>query len=254
LASFPVFWSFLYGQISSFILLSWALYFRLTKDRHDLPAGLALAGTLIKPHLVLAPIACLLATCRWRTLLAFGGGAAMLVAASVALVGTHMTFVGYPHFLFNSLRWQREYGVDREHMFGWMAFFGVVLHLSRAAALLLAAVASALTLLAAVWVSRLYRHESARPLLALAIASILISPHMHVQDLQLLLLPVLVASRRDLISVGVPVLLFLLLPVNVITVAVGTPLLAFGLALVVATPNVGEVLVPSGPIPRAAMS
>jgi hypothetical protein len=52
-----------------------------------------------------------------------------------------------------------------------------------------------------------------------------------------LLLPVLVASRRDLTTIGVPVLLFLLLPVNVVTVAVATPLLAVGLALVVATPT-----------------
>ena len=251
-ASFPVFWSLLYGQCSSFILLSWALFYRLTKDRHDVPAGLTLAGTLIKPHLALAPMTCMLATGRWRVLLAFGAGAALLVAGSVALVGAHVTFIGYPQFLLGSLRWQREYGVDREHMYGWMAFFSVVLHLTRAAALSLAAVASALTLLAAVWVSRLYRNQGARPLLALAIASILISPHMHAQDLQILLLPVLVASRRDLVTVGVPVLLFLLAPVNVITVAVATPLLASGLALVVATPTrVGEALarVPVAPAP-----
>jgi len=249
IASFPVFWSFLYGQSSSFILLAWALFYRLTKDRHDLPAGLMLAGTLIKPHLAIAPLTCLLATGRWRVLLAFGAGAALLVTASIALVGPHVTFVGYPEFLLGSLRWQREYGVDRAHMYGWTAFFGAVLHLSSAAALSLAIIASAVTLLAAVWVSRLYRHEGARPLLALAIASILISPHMHAQDLQILLLPVLVASRRDLMTVGVPVLLFLLAPVNVLTVAVATPLLAAALALVVATPaKVGEALAPRVPV------
>jgi len=249
LASFPVFWSFLYGQSSSFILLSWALFYRLTKDRRDLPAGLALAATLIKPHLAIAPIACLLATSRWRVLLAFGAAAALLVAASVALVGPSTTFLDYPTFLLGSLRWQREYGVDRAHMYGWASFFPSVLHVSRGAALALAGVASAATLLAAVWVSRLYRHDGARPLLALAIASILISPHMHAQDLQLLLLPVLVASRRDLMTVGVPVLLFLLAPVNVLTVAVATPLLAAALALVVATPvRIGEALAPLAPV------
>lgn len=247
LASFPVFWSFLYGQISSFVLLSWALFYRLTKDRHDLPAGLALAATLIKPHLAIAPLTCLLATSRWRVLSAFAVGAGLLVAASVALVGPHITFVGYPQFLLGSLRWQREYGVDRAHMYGWASFFPSVLHMSRAAALSLAGVASAATLLAAVWVSR--RHEGARPLLGLAIASILISPHMHAQDLQILLLPVLVASRRDLMTVGVPVLLFLLAPVNVLTVAVATPLLAAALALVVATPvKLSEALAPRVPV------
>ena len=256
LASFPVFWSFLYGQISSFILLSWALFYRLTKDRHDLPAGLSLAATLIKPHLALAPIACLIATGRWRALLAFGAAAALLVAASVALVGPSVTFVDYPSFLLGSLRWQREYGVDRPHMYGWASFFPGVLHLSHGAALALAGIASAATLLAAVWVSRLYRHDGARPLLALVIASILISPHMHAQDLQLLLLPVLVASRRDLVTVGVPVLLFLLIPVNVVTVAVATPLLGAALALVVATPvRVGEALAPrTRAIPSRALT
>jgi hypothetical protein len=253
LASFPVFWSFLYGQCSSLILLSWALFYRLTNDRHDIPAGLSLAGTLIKPHLVLAPLACLVAMGRWRVLAAFGAAMALLVAFSVALVGAHVTFVDYPAFLLGSLRWQRQYGVDRTHMYGWTAFFGSVLHLTRGAALSLAVVASAITLLAAVWVSRLYRNEGARPLLALAIASILISPHMHVQDLQLLLLPVLVASRRDLMTIGVPVLLFLLLPVNVVTVAVATPLLAAGLALVVATPTTIPEVLARG-VPMAAPS
>lgn len=243
LASVPVSWSLLYGQCSSLILLSWALFYRMTKSRRDIPAGLMLAGALIKPNLAIAPLTCLLATGRWRVLFAFGVGLGLLLAASISVVGAHVTFVGYPEFLVGSLRWQREYGVDRVHMYGWSAFFGAVLHLSRAATLSLAIVASAATLLAAIFVSR--RHEGARPLLALALASILISPHMHAQDLQILLLPVLVASRRDLMTVGVPVLLFLLLPVNVITVAVGTPLLASGLAFVAATPGVSEVLAPS---------
>jgi hypothetical protein len=173
LASFPVFWSFIYGQISSFILLSWALFYRLMKGRRELPAGLVLAGTLIKPHLAVAPLSCLLAARRWRVLAAFAAGAGLLAAASVALVGAHTTFVGYPRFLVGSLQWQTEYGVDRLHMYGWPAFFGALLHLSPPAALSLAIVASGATLLAAIRVAQ--RNEGSRPLLALAIASILIS-------------------------------------------------------------------------------
>jgi hypothetical protein len=71
--------------------------------------------------------------------------------------------------------------------------------------------------------------------------------------LQILLLPVLAASRRDLVTIGVPVLLFLLAPVNVITVAVGTPLLAAGLALVVATPVAASERA-EGPVPVAPAS
>ena len=61
----------------------------------------------------------------------------------------------------------------------------------------------------------------------------------------------LAASRRDLVTIGVPVLLFLLAPVNVITVAVGTPLLAAGLALVIATPAAASESADS-PVPIAA--
>lgn len=122
LASFPVFWSLLYGQLSSLVLLSWVLFYRLLKDGREGPAGLVLAASLIKPHLALVPIVYLVATRRWRALAGYAVGAAILGAASVALVGPEVTFVSYPALILESLSWQAEYGVDRAHMYGWASF------------------------------------------------------------------------------------------------------------------------------------
>lgn len=235
-ASFPVSWSLVYGQCSSLVLLAWALFHRLTKDRHDLPAGLSLAGALIKPNLVLVPLASLVVTRRWRALAAMLAAGCTCMAVSVALVGARVTFVEYPTFLIGSLRWNEEYGIDREHMYGWLGFFGSVLPLARSIAVPVTVAASLATVAAALLVSR-RDQAGARPLLALAIATILISPHLHAQDLQLLIVPMLIASRRDLAFLGIPMLLILLVPSNVVSVAITPPLLAAALVYVVVTPE-----------------
>ena len=237
LASFPVFWSLLYGQIASLVLLSWVLFYRWLKDGREAPAGLALAAALIKPHLAFVPVLYLVATGRWRAAAGFAAGAAALAGLSVALVGPEATFVSYPRFLLESMRWRNEYGVDRPHMFGWINFFALVLpDASRWAMLLLTGAASTITLLLAIYVWRRYPRldDGSRPALALAAATILISPHLHTQDLQILLLPaaLLVAYRRDVFAVAVPALLFFLIPLVMISVNLATPALAAALVIV----------------------
>jgi putative flippase GtrA len=239
LASFPVFWSLLYGQLSALVLLSWILFYRLLRSGRDAPAGLVLAASLVKPHLALVPVIYLLTTRRWRALAGYAAGAAILIGASVALVGPGVTFVSYPALILESLSWQVEYGVDRVHMYGWASFLAAVLPgASRPITLLLSGVASVLTLLAAVYVWRRYDRldDGSGAALALATATILTSPHIHVQDLQILLLPamLLVAYRRDVFAVAAPVLLFFLIPVAVLGVNIATPALAAALAIVAA--------------------
>lgn len=238
-ASFPVFWSLLYGQISSLVLLSWVLCYRWLKDGRELPAGLALALVLIKPHLAVVPALYLLTTGRWRALAGFALGAIVLVGISVALAGPETTLVSYPMFLLESLRWSDEYGVDRTHMFGWSSFFGWALPGASPAGLLyLTGVASALTLLAAMFVWRRHQRRAigAMTVLAIAAATILVSPHLHAQDLQILLVPaaLLFAHRRDVFALAVPTLLFLLIPLSVVSVNLATPALALALAIVAA--------------------
>lgn len=233
-AAFPVSWSLVYGQCSSFVLLAWALFHRLTHDRRELPARLSIAGALIKPNLAAVPACSLLATRRWGALAALAAATLACLVASTALVGAHVTFVEYPAFLVGSLRWHGEYGMDRDYTYGWFSFFGSALPLTGRVALPLAITASLATLAAALFVSRRDR-DGARPLLAVAIASILVSPHLHAQDLQLLLVPLLAASRRDLAVLGFPLLLVLLMPSHIILITITTPLLVGVLAYVVAT-------------------
>ncbi|MGB2695284.1 MAG: glycosyltransferase family 87 protein [Dehalococcoidia bacterium] len=236
-ASFPVFWSLLYGQISSLVLLSWVLCYRWLKDGRELPAGLALALVLIKPQLAVVPVLYLVTTGRWRALAGFALGAIVLVGISVALVGPQTALVSYPMFLVESLRWSDEYGVDRTHMFGWSSFFGWALPGASTTGLLyLTGVASALTLFAAMFVWR--RHQrlgiGAMTVFSLAAATILVSPHLHAQDLQILLVPaaLLIAHRRDAFALAVPALLFLLMPLALASVNLVTPALAVALGII----------------------
>ena len=237
LASFPVSWSLSYGQVSPLILLSWVLFYRMLKDGHEMPAGLALALCLIKPHLALVPALYLLATRRWLALGAFVAGFAALVGVSVALVGSDVMFGAYPRFLLGSLKWQDEYGVDRDHMFGWLSFLQMVIPgMSRTTLLAVTGVASVLTLGAAAYVWLCERRlEVAAPLLAAASATILISPHLHTQDLQILILPavLLVAHRRDVSAIVIPALLFFVMPIA-IGINLATPYLALTLLVLAA--------------------
>lgn len=234
LASFSVFWSLLYGQSSALILLSWTLCYRLLKGGREAGAGLALAVSLIKPQMAVLPALYLLATGRRRALLAFAASAAVLVAASVMVAGPEVTFVSYPHLLLESTGWQDQYGVDRTHMFGWSGFFERVgPDGSSLAGVLLTGLASALTLLVAAYVFRRRRplDDSSRSVLAVAIATILISPHFHAQDLQILIVPAaLLAGRRD--ALAVPALAFLLLPLYTVVFYVAPPALALSLAFI----------------------
>lgn len=237
LASFPVVWSLLYGQVSSFILLFWVLFYRGLKSGREMPAGVALAGVLIKPQLALVPAVYLVATRRWGALAVFAAAAAALVGASALLAGPEATFVAYPRFLLESFGWQQEYGVDRAHMFGWSSFLPLLLPgASRAHVLLAAGTASAVTLGLAliVWRRGGEAHDTSQPMLALAAATILTSPHIHAQDLGILILPaaLLVAHRRDVLAAAVLGALFLLVPMVVISVNLATPMLALALAFV----------------------
>jgi hypothetical protein len=76
IASAPVFWSLLYGQLSTLALLSWVASYRLLKARREGAAGLVLAVCLIKPPLAVVPALYLLMTGRWRALAGFIVGGA----------------------------------------------------------------------------------------------------------------------------------------------------------------------------------
>lgn len=257
LGSFPVYASLLYGQLSPFVLLSWVSFYRLSSAGRDGRAGILLAVSLIKPQLAFGPVLYLIATRRWRTLAGFGAGAAALGAVSVVLVGAETTFIEYPQMLMRSVGWRQEFGMNRLNMFGWNSFLTrVSAPDDQALVLVLTLILSAVTLLLAVPVWR--RHDrlddGSRPMLALAAATILISPHMHKHDLEILLLPaaLLAAYRRDAAGLAIPALLLFVLPLATIGPNLAPPLLACVLAVVSARSAGWPASVRIAPLPFLA--
>jgi hypothetical protein len=235
LASAPVFWSLLYGQLSPLVLLSWVASYRLLKAGREGAAGLVLAACLIKPPLAVVPALFLLTTGRWRAFAGFAAGGALLGAASLALVGLQTALVDYPRLMLDSTAWRSEYGIDRPHMFGWNGLLSLLLdgrapELERA----LGVAASLATLAAAVYVWRRLNRQGNDAGLALAVtgATVLLSPHIHLQDLQVMILPaaLLVAHRRGVSEVLLPAALFVLAPLSLAGPNLVTPLLAGSLA------------------------
>jgi hypothetical protein len=237
LASAPVFWSLLYLQLSTLVLLSWVASYRLLKARREGVAGLVLAVCLIKPPLAVVPALFLLTTGRWRAFAAFAAGGALLGAASLALVGPQTALVDYPRLMLESVDWRSEYGIDRPHMFGWNGLLSLLLgghapELERA----LGVAASLATLAAAVYVWRRLDSQGNEAGLTLAVASaaVLFSPHIHLQDLQIMILPaaLLVGLRPDKsrFDVLLPAALFVLAPLALTGANLVTPLLAGSLA------------------------
>lgn len=239
MTSYPVFCSLLYGQLSSLVLLSWVLFYRFDRQGRGKLSGLALAASLIKPQLAVVPVLYLLVTGRWRALGGFGAGAAALAGLSAVLAGPRIAFVGYPAFLLESLRWRQEFGVNRIDMFGWNAFFTRVLPTSDATLGLLLTVAFSLVTLAAaivVWRRRRGLEEIWASTLALAAATILVSPHIHTHDLQILLLPaaLVAVQRRDATAIGICGFVLFAVPAAMIGVNLATPALAIALAVLLA--------------------
>ena len=239
IASYPAFCALLYGQLSSLVLLSWVLFYRFERQGWAARSGLALAGALIKPQLAVVPVLYLVVTGRWRALGGFACGAAALASLSVALAGPEVVFVGYPAFLLDSLRWREEFGVTRIDMFGWSSFFTRVLPAADVTlGRMLTVVFSVATLGAAivVWRRRRGLEEIWAPTLALAMATILVSPHLHTHDLEILLLPaaLFAAHRRDAMAIAVCGFFLFAVPLGMYGVNLATPALAAALAAALA--------------------
>jgi hypothetical protein len=71
-------------------------------------------------------------------------------------------------------------------------------------------------------------------MLAVAAATILVSPHTHTHDLLILMLPaaLIAAHRRDAVSIVAAALLLFAVPMAMLGVNLATPMLAAALAMV----------------------
>ncbi len=87
LGFFPLFNSLLAAQVTAWVLLSLAITLRAFRTGHEGWAGVALAGGLLKPQLILVPLLVLLVMRRWRALAGFGAVAGVGGIVSVLALG-----------------------------------------------------------------------------------------------------------------------------------------------------------------------
>ena len=85
-------------------------------------AGASLALALVKPHLVLLPIALLVWKRQWPALRAFLGVACVLTLVSIAVAGPGV-LISYPRILIQSTGWDNEKGIVIQNMYGWSGFY-----------------------------------------------------------------------------------------------------------------------------------
>jgi hypothetical protein len=182
-----------HGQLSFFLLFTWTASFFLFAQGRDRLAGGTLGLLLVKPPLLLLPLAILVWKRRWRAL---QGAAAMVggaVVLSVLASGPAILWQ-YPSFLRQAAGWDDINGIAIWFMFGWNALFRASLGAGQQATVSFwAVVLSVPTVLACLAAWRGPWETSSRRFgtrfAALVLAVLLINPHLYRQDLVILLLP-----------------------------------------------------------------
>jgi len=197
---YPVFASFLKGQDTAFLLFGASLWFYGVMTRKDMPAGIGLALTVIRPQIAIMLAVPFLFN-RRKVWWWFCAGAAVLGLYCLALIGPggvrdfinllqlSASGVGYEMFqnaMFNftgmALRLFPNASLDLVHGIAWGVFLAVMIGLS-------------------VWwkVSPEIRY---RHIALAASLSLFAAPHLHYHDLAFLIIPVIclalagVASNR----------------------------------------------------------
>jgi hypothetical protein len=179
----------LHGQLSMFLLLGWLLFVLGQQRGRERWSGVALALLLVKPQMAVLPLGWLLWQRRWGALQVFAAIAAPLVVVSVAASGPAV-IVDYPRFLIDSTSWEAKWGVTPADMFGWSGFAARAAGFHSPAYYALWGALAAATLVVAGWIiAGPWQPERPRFLLAagaLSMASLLLNPHLFMQDLALM--------------------------------------------------------------------
>jgi hypothetical protein len=182
--SFPPFWNLIqHGQLSIlalglFLAAWWAL-----RRRHLLWSGAALGLLVYKPPLVVPVLCVLLLAADWRMLVAAVTAACGQLAACAWWVG----FGGlktYGELLLSSPRLASVLTAQPSQMHSWRAFWSLLVPDTFASVALYAIFAASTLFLAA----RLWRrlHDPSLRVAALALATVLASPHLYAYDLVVL--------------------------------------------------------------------
>jgi len=188
LSLFSLYWMLGHGQLSMFILLGFLGFFvHERQGRHRL-AGISLALLLIKPQMALLAVIVLLYKRRWTELATFSVVAAALVVVSTAVTSPAM-LIDYPKFALNAGEWERTFAWQVQRMYGLNGLLAAVLDKHSLAHFV---ATTAATVGVAILVTRAFRGNwdpSSRgfPLAvsALVAATVLINPHVWMQDMVL---------------------------------------------------------------------
>jgi dolichol-phosphate mannosyltransferase len=182
-----------HGQLSFVLLFSFVSAFAAFRRGDDRLGGFALGLLLLKPNLLVAPLAVLLWKRRRDALIGLAAAAVICTLVSVAASGPSVVW-RYPEFLRQASLWDDEHGIGIAGMFGWNAFVRGQLGPGHADSVLLwSSLLSLPTLAITLWTWRgPWRGDGrtfATQFSALVMCSLLINPHVYRQDMILMLIP-----------------------------------------------------------------
>jgi hypothetical protein len=194
LSLYALYWMLGHGQLSMFVLLGFLGFFGFERKGMCRLSGLSLGFVLIKPQMAILPILVLLYKRRWQELKSFSAIAALFVVVSVVVSGPGM-LVEYPRFALNAGEWESQFAWQVQRMYGLNGLIATVIDKNSLAHLLTTALA---TVGVGVFAVRAFRGEwkPSTPSFALAVsgliaATVLVNPHVWMQDM--VLVPLIVA-------------------------------------------------------------
>lgn len=185
LSFYPVAYGLRLGQFSLLLTAGSAGAYLFLRQRRERLAGFALALLLIKPELLLPPVAFFAWKRRWRVLQGLLPMMGIAIIISVRIVGWQEA-VRYPSYLLHSTTWQ-DNGVGTPMMFGWNGLLAVAWRHGPAQVELIGATVLALVGLAAAAIAwrgelRWRSQHFAAQWLWLTLATLLADPHLYIQD------------------------------------------------------------------------
>jgi hypothetical protein len=182
-------WMIAEQQLSMFLFLGWLGFACFQAQGKSGWSALSLSMVLVKPQMALLPVAILVWHREWKTLRYFSLACLTLAFVSVLLAGPGV-IIDYPRFLLESTRWESQ-GVNASQMYGWNSLVANVTGDESPSALLVALLI--LPTLAVVAYTVAGNRQPGDPVFflqigAALIASLLINPHLYLQDLVLIAL------------------------------------------------------------------
>lgn len=194
LTLYPVTYGIRLGQFSLLLQASWAAGYLGLRQRRERLAGAAFSVLLIKPELLVPLVGVLLWKRRFQVFTTLVPIVAASLAASVAVVGPAAA-LGYPDYLLDSAGGGA--GVATGLMFNWAGLAAAVFGSASGVVLVAVGVCSLGTLAAVARAWRgAYRPWAGRfawQWLALTLATLMVDPHLYLQD-TVILVPAAVAA------------------------------------------------------------